>query len=251
MFSSTGQTWLGIASRPIVAITAESASSSGIPAATSAPKAISEDDDRDRQREQAGTLEVLVELLVDLLLRADAELVDRQRRMGGGRSASTASITGSILSTASSASPRMSKLDDRRMAVGRDLPGVGGRVRALDARDRPRRAETRRTTSSTAARKAGSSARASCSRRAPSRRRAARTPRRGSGPPGRTRRGRVSLSSSCFVPIAPPITTAATTNASHPKIAVFRWRALQRPIRAAMLVLGFKGDIAWSLLFRG
>ena len=54
-----------------------------------------EDDDRDRQRQQAGTLEVLVELLVDLLDGADAELVDREpgwrrpprrRRRSPGRS---------------------------------------------------------------------------------------------------------------------------------------------------------------------
>src|SRR6185312_11285002 len=45
------------------------------------------------------------------------------------------------------------------------------------------------------------------------------------------------------MPTAPPIAKAATTNASQPKIAVFRCFALQRPIRAAMLVLRFKGDM--------
>jgi hypothetical protein len=45
--------------------------------------------------------------------------------------------------------------------------------------------------------------------------------------------GAVSSSSSCFVPMALPSMTATTTNASHPKIAVFRCAALQRPMRAA------------------
>ena len=46
------------------------------------------------------------------------------------------------------------------------------------------------------------------------------------------------------MPIAPPMATEATTNASQPKMAVLRWRALQRPIRAAMFVLCFRGDMA-------
>ena len=40
VLSSIGKMWLGIATRPIVAITAEIASSTGTPAATSAPNAI-------------------------------------------------------------------------------------------------------------------------------------------------------------------------------------------------------------------
>ena len=40
---------------------------------------------------------------------------------------------------------------------------------------------------------------------------------------------------SCFVPTLPPIMNARTTNASQPTIAVFQWRALQRPARAARL----------------
>ena len=38
--------------------------------------------------------------------------------------------------------------------------------------------------------------------------------------------------------------TDATTNASQPKTAVFQWFALQRPMRAARLLLCFKGDMA-------
>ena len=39
----------------------------------------------------------------------------------------------------------------------------------------------------------------------------------------------------CFVPIAPPITTAAITNAIQPKVAVFQCAALQRAARVARL----------------
>ena len=47
------------------------------------------------------------------------------------------------------------------------------------------------------------------------------------------------IGSSVFVPSALPIMNAATTNASQPKIAVFLWPALQRPIRAARLLERF------------
>src|SRR5687767_3623225 len=53
-----------------------------------------------------------------------------------------------------------------------------------------------------------------------------------------------SLSSRYLVPTAPPMTTAAITNASQPKVAVFQWLALQRPIRAARLFERFKGVIS-------
>src|ERR687886_1315948 len=43
-----------------------------------------------------------------------------------------------------------------------------------------------------------------------------------------------SSSLSVFVPRLPPIMKAAITNASQPKMAILRWRALQRPARAAM-----------------
>ena len=108
------------------------------------------------------------------------------------------------------------------------------------------RADTLRTTSSTAARNAGLLAVSdSLSTSTVS-------PAGCSNPSSRIRAafpdspGSVSLSPSCLVPIAPPITTAATTNASQPKIAVLRWRALQRPMRAAMLLLRFRGDMGIS-----
>jgi len=45
----------------------------------------------------------------------------------------------------------------------------------------------------------------------------------------------VSASVSFLVPTRPPSTKATATKASQPKIAILRWRALQRPIRAARL----------------
>src|SRR2546430_1148276 len=50
-----------------------------------------------------------------------------------------------------------------------------------------------------------------------------------------------------FVPTCMPIASAKATNASQPNSAVFQWLALQRPIRAARLYVGFKGD-TWLLL---
>src|SRR2546423_7525530 len=52
-----------------------------------------------------------------------------------------------------------------------------------------------------------------------------------------------------FVPTKLPTMTAAMTNASQPKTAVFQWLALQRPMRAAMLFERFRGDI-WTQLLR-
>ena len=45
------------------------------------------------------------------------------------------------------------------------------------------------------------------------------------------------------MPTAVPIANDAITNASQPKMAVLRCFALQRPIRAAMFVLCFRGDM--------
>src|SRR5947208_15728159 len=49
-----------------------------------------------------------------------------------------------------------------------------------------------------------------------------------------------------FVPTKLPTMTAAMTNASQPKTAVFQWLALQRPMRAAMLFERFRGDMVLS-----
>ena len=39
-----------------------------------------------------------------------------------------------------------------------------------------------------------------------------------------------------FMPTMPPIPNETTTKASQPNVAVFQWVALQRPMRAAMLL---------------
>ena len=44
-----------------------------------------------------------------------------------------------------------------------------------------------------------------------------------------------SFFSIIFIGTAMPMANEATTNASQPKVAVFQWLALQRPMRAARL----------------
>ena len=248
MFSSTGHAWLGIASRPIVAITAESASRSGMPAATSAPNAIT----RITIVTGSESSPARSRSLLNLSSTCFSALTPNSsiRREGcAAADAPTAFITGSIRSTAVSASPRRSRFTIAEWPSAETWPGFPAAY-GLWTLVTTEIAESRRTTSATAARNAGSSALrarlwtstvspAGCLKPS-SRIRAARP----DSP------GRVSVSPSCLVPSAPPITTAATTNASQPKIAVFRWRALQRPIRAEMLLLRFKGDIT-NLQCRG
>ena len=52
-----------------------------------------------------------------------------------------------------------------------------------------------------------------------------------------------------FMPARPPSPKATITNASQPKVAVFQWSALQRPIRAARL-LDLVGVIIFLLALR-
>src|SRR5262245_34260500 len=47
--------------------------------------------------------------------------------------------------------------------------------------------------------------------------------------------GPVVFGSGVFVPTMPPSPKATTTRSSQPKVAVFQWFALQRPMRAARL----------------
>ncbi len=47
--------------------------------------------------------------------------------------------------------------------------------------------------------------------------------------------GPEAFGSTCLVPSWPPTKNAASTRASQPKVAVFQWAALQRPMRAATL----------------
>ncbi len=98
------------------------------------PEGDHEDDDRDREREQPCPLEVLVELLVDLLLGADAELVDRQGRVSSGRRVDgvdhRVDLVDGLVGVAADV-----EVDDRRVAVRGDLSAIGRGVRALHVRD--------------------------------------------------------------------------------------------------------------------
>src|SRR5947209_16829477 len=47
-----------------------------------------------------------------------------------------------------------------------------------------------------------------------------------------------------FVPIAPPIMNAISANANHPQMAFFRCCALQRPTRAASVVV----TVRWTVM---
>src|SRR4051794_3428543 len=49
--------------------------------------------------------------------------------------------------------------------------------------------------------------------------------------------------SSCLVPTTFPMRNATATNANQPKIAVFLWLALQRPMRAAKPFVSLSADI--------
>ena len=75
-------TWLTSAFSPIAASTAENASSTGRPAATSAPNATSRIEQRQRQRRVLGARHVLAERLVHGVVGARApELLDRHARV--------------------------------------------------------------------------------------------------------------------------------------------------------------------------
>src|SRR5262249_949529 len=56
--------------------------------------------------------------------------------------------------------------------------------------------------------------------------------------------GPVVEASISFEPAMPPSAKATTTKASQPKVAVFQWPALQRPMRAARLDEGLTGAIS-------
>ena len=105
--STVGITWLTIEFRPNVASTAENASSTGIPAATSAPNAIN------RMIMVSGreTLRAFAKSALILSLRtcvADASPNSRMERSGlAARSDATPSITGWMRSGAVSLSPEI------------------------------------------------------------------------------------------------------------------------------------------------
>src|SRR5215210_3311803 len=148
----------------------------------------------------------------------------------------TASSTGPTSSAASSGSPRISNSTRAACLFGAIcpvLPGSSGERTFCTTFTLERPA----TTSATALLKAGSLARsvelstrtlslAGCWKPA-SRIRSIRPDSPGPG----------SFGSIVVVPTAPPRAKATKTKAIHPKVAVFQWEALQRPIRAARLRL--------------
>ena len=239
MTSSIGMSELGRATSPNVAMMAVSAEQER----DARRHERSEDDDQDdqghRDREQTSLLEVVHEGGIDLLVGADAERADEHLRVR-----------------------RLSVLDrgDDRVDLRRRVVGIAGDVE-VNERGAPAlpdltgvlgssgdrmfvttsSAETLATTSSTAAAKAGSLMVSES------------LWTRTLSPAGWSNSSWRSLStrpdsptpdvacSILVVPLRMPAANATTTNASQPKMAVFRCCALQRPIRPARLV-GFLGS---------
>ena len=81
--------------------------------------------------EQARPLEVLVELLVELLVRADAELVDCELGVRGRGRVDSVDHRVDLVDGLVRVAPDV-ELDDRGVPVGRNPAGVFLRVRALD-----------------------------------------------------------------------------------------------------------------------
>ena len=142
-----------------MATTPESASSSGTPAATSAPKTSSRTSERDRDRALAGRLSWSLNILSSALPELTAPAsptkkpgwrlpTPRWRPCRSGRSSSARRR----------ACPACSHCDERRAAVRRDLVAVAGVERRAEVRDRRGR-DRAPTTSRIVARKAGSSTR--------------------------------------------------------------------------------------------
>ncbi len=158
----------------------------------------------------------------------------------GWRSAtrSTAALTGASRSPAVSGSPLTWNSTSAERPSSETLPPASGETTsATTACD-----ETAWTTSAIARRTSGSCTVASlvCTRTI--------SPPRAAGNPARSstcsaRRLSPSARSAVvgfFGPSPLPSAKATRMNASHPTIAVLRWRALQRPARAAMPPLSFR-----------
>ena len=96
--SSIGKIWLGIATRPIVAITAEMRQQHRDAGGDQRAERDHQDDQGDRERQRLGLREVaLHELVVELLADGGvAELLDAQRRGGPAGRRWTAASTGAI-----------------------------------------------------------------------------------------------------------------------------------------------------------
>ena len=231
---STGMIWLGRATSPIAIATAEMPSSSGMPAATSAPKAIT------RMISVIGTevtsaLAKSFENAFSSDLLALAEPNSSIRRFGCRCAAlATAVSIGPMRCLALSESPateKVTRADRPSLEICPWLRGSSGDLTS----DTVRKPDTAPMTSPTADLICGLD---------------------GFSDPDRVWirmfsspfLGKLSLticwaerdcpvpwSSSLrlFVPTAPPMARESTTSASHPKIAVLRCVELQRPARAA------------------
>ena len=189
----------------------------------------------DRQRQELGLAEVVLERLRQRLVRARvAELLDPQPRVRAIEPGHRGEDRADALLRGVRVAPDV-ELNQRRPAIARDLALVLAGKRRLDVGDR-REPASPATTSRIAASNSGSltvspdaldwTSTSSLARwlnpasaRIWSARRDSPVPR--------------SSSARCCVPTAPPMKTHATTSASHPKIATRRCSALQRPARWA------------------
>ena len=204
-----------------------SASSSGIPAATSAPNAAT------RMISVSGIeyTPALFRSSANALSTPFAALAPPNsptKNEGWAFPASPTLVsTGSSLSAAVSLSPLMSK----SISTAWRSPAIFGACTFRTTATFDRRA----TTSSTAAAKAGVPV---CSERFWIR---TLSPAGCLKPASRILSirpdspGPLAFGSTFFIPIWSPRAKATTTSASQPKVAVFQWAALQRPMRAATL----------------
>ena len=135
---SIGTSWLGIASSPTVASTAEKAISSGTKRRDQCAEGEHEDDQRDRQRGRLRLSQVLREDRFQRLVGAGvAELLDPDARVGAlrrrGRGEARIDPRFRLFGIAWDL-----ELDQRRVAVGRDLAAaLGGRAEMSDRRRGP------------------------------------------------------------------------------------------------------------------
>ena len=231
--SSIGNTWLGMATRPRVAMTPEMASSTGTPAATRAPKA------RIRMMSVTGrdSVSAFFRSLPTASSICDPTLASPNSSMRSCGLAFctllTAASTGSMRSPALSALPLMSNFTRAECSSLETRPAPSGSP-AADTFSTTGTADTADLMLWIAAVNAGSSAL----------RVALWISTSSWAGVGKCRSSACSAAPDCplnssaleslFVPTMPPITTARTTNASQPASTDFLCRALQLPIRAAI-----------------
>ena len=231
--SSTGDSWLNSETRPIVPNTADRASSSGRPAATSEPKATM------RISSVTGSDSVSAFLKSSSktspsALPALASPNCSMRRSGFARcAAATAASGASTRSSVTSKSPaswKETSAERPSFAIWPALPAAKGDWTWVTCSVFVRR----RSTSATAALNAASRVVASprdCTRTVSSAWRGKWSNIALSARPASP--GPFSCQTKVFRPAAPPPTAAMATKASQPKMAILRCAALQRPARAA------------------